>query len=733
VQVLYLFAGAKRRSGLAASLKKAFRGTGLKVNTTEMDVLRGGARHDLLGKARQKRLLKKISEGEFVLVVSSPPCGTFSRARHANRRGPRPVRSKVFPRGFPWLQGRTKKHVKEANELVDFTVRAFTAQHLTNPGLTLLEHPEDLGKVSGDFPGSIWQLPGIRALGAEEGVVTCAVNQADYGTSYPKPTRLLGRLPGLELQAAQGWPAFSADGRYSGPLVKHQGKATRLIGREGPEFMTAATAAWPTQLCDYLANLVASTCAQGGAGLASKLIPEEAQPTTTLTNGVAGAVVAARVPGRRKITHEEFEILAKGGSIGLDLTYIGRGGRGAKPSRWGNPFRVSSSCTRAEAISKYKTHVNETGLLEYINELTGKDLLCHCGPEEECHGDHLLVLARAAGLKSMVGFLDDGLPVRATPARPAAMGPQPTATAGPERRRQAPASASPQAASTTSGWHGIGPPRKARHMGGDKPFHDGGGLCSPGRWPPGKRGLPAALPGLRARLLGQFEKAVRAASDGADDPLSFMLKLAAGRFKKSPFGEPLLEETRARIRDMLDMPAAEDVVVEGQVFHLPLMAGILRAYGDPDWRFVQDLGEGVSLGVDEELPRTPSVFEEKGKWRLADDVGPGADTTENYQSVSPHVDKVRALFQEEAAMGGWSRFPRPRPARSTRTGSRLQPWVWSKNATRSGWFTMDLTRSTLITGYGSGTRSGARGQARSAPSSRRGWSSAPSRSRSWAT
>ena len=36
-------------------------------------------------------------------------------------------------------------------------------------------------------------------------------------------------------------------------------------------------------------------------------------------------------------------------------------------------------------------------------------------------------------------------------------------------------------------------------------------------------------------------------------------------------------------------------------------------YDDPDWEFVDSMGEGVPLGVDEQLPRTPAVFEEKGK------------------------------------------------------------------------------------------------------------------------
>ena len=37
---------------------------------------------------------------------------------------------------------------------------------------------------------------------------------------------------------------------------------------------------------------------------------------------------------------------------------------------------------------------------------------------------------------------------------------------------------------------GDGPPRACRWKGLDTPFHDGGGLASPGRWHPSKRRRP---------------------------------------------------------------------------------------------------------------------------------------------------------------------------------------------------------------------------------------------------
>ena len=105
------------------------------------------------------------------------------------------------------------------------------------------------------------------------------------------------------------------------------------------------------------------------------------------------------------------------------------------------------------------------------------------------------------------------------------------------------------------------------------------------------------------------------------------------------------------------MNAREDVVAFGQVFHLHLIAKLLKLYGDPDWEFVDGMGEGVPLGVDEQMPRTPAVFGEKGKWKLPDDAGPGVDMCDNYRSVEPHIEQVKALFREEAALGWMEEYP----------------------------------------------------------------------------
>lgn len=67
--------------------------------------------------------------------------------------------------------------------------------------------------------------------------------------------------------------------------------------------------------------------------------------------------------------------------------YIGR------PSKWGNPFPISSTCTRYEAIEKYREYILTKFTVEEIQrELKGKILGCWCAPLD-CHGDVLAEIA----------------------------------------------------------------------------------------------------------------------------------------------------------------------------------------------------------------------------------------------------------------------------------------------------------------------------------------------------
>jgi hypothetical protein len=77
--------------------------------------------------------------------------------------------------------------------------------------------------------------------------------------------------------------------------------------------------------------------------------------------------------------------------------YIGRlmPRYGLPGSKWHNPYKVGRDGTREEVIAKYECHLHDSGLIDAVHELRGRDLVCWCAPEP-CHGDVLLRLANAA-------------------------------------------------------------------------------------------------------------------------------------------------------------------------------------------------------------------------------------------------------------------------------------------------------------------------------------------------
>lgn len=69
----------------------------------------------------------------------------------------------------------------------------------------------------------------------------------------------------------------------------------------------------------------------------------------------------------------------------------------ARPSKWGNPFKIGRDGNREEVVRKYKEWLlNQPDLMNSLHELKGQTLGCYCKPKL-CHADILAELADLQG------------------------------------------------------------------------------------------------------------------------------------------------------------------------------------------------------------------------------------------------------------------------------------------------------------------------------------------------
>lgn len=61
--------------------------------------------------------------------------------------------------------------------------------------------------------------------------------------------------------------------------------------------------------------------------------------------------------------------------------YVGRG------SPWGNPYRISATCSRELALHRFEVYARKRLIVEpdWLQPLRGYDLVCYCDPLP-CHG-----------------------------------------------------------------------------------------------------------------------------------------------------------------------------------------------------------------------------------------------------------------------------------------------------------------------------------------------------------
>lgn len=264
---MYLFAGKRRQSDIGSFLKRFSDELGFSLQLEEFDIERSHE-HDLTKAVLWDQIFARLREGGWCLIVS-PPCNTFSRARYqfVKHPGPRPLRSKEYPKGFPWLSQHNAAIVEEANQFVMNPVSACHVCH-EHGGHFLLEHPEDLGQVNGEIPGSIWQWSEVQELVPTCSAVTFAVQQCHFGAPTPKPTRFMCDLDVVDERCFLSWPKFTSDGSYLGPLPRSCGHVHKhkLIGKTAAQWNTSPSAAYPPRLCKFIAKLFVSALAAFGGG-----------------------------------------------------------------------------------------------------------------------------------------------------------------------------------------------------------------------------------------------------------------------------------------------------------------------------------------------------------------------------------------------------------------------------------------------------------------------------------
>ena len=293
---MYAFAGPQRKGDIAQYLHELLP----RVDLVEVDIVRGEEFDLLDGKAWDHIFgLVRVPDTVF---LASPPCHTFSRARH-RKPGPPPLRSKLYPRGFPWLNNRNAAEVQASNFLIDQCLHA-AALAVTAGNQFLLEHPEDLGLApDGLIPASIWSWPELLDLLVSTPTVCFALFQCHFGAHFAKPTRLLTNLRAF-LQNPPKYaslPSFDASHRYTGPLPRqcpHGDSHGPLIGKDAQThaWRTAPSAAYPPAMCRWLATAIADSAAPSlpAGGVDSSEAAEVPEPPA----GVPGvdSSEAAEVP-----------------------------------------------------------------------------------------------------------------------------------------------------------------------------------------------------------------------------------------------------------------------------------------------------------------------------------------------------------------------------------------------------------------------------------------------------
>eukprot|EP00435_Cladocopium_sp_Y103_P065967 s171_g28.t1 len=520
------------QSDVGTFLKKMEADGKITLELHEFDMERSPS-HDLRSKDLWEKICEKLEEGGWFLIVS-PPCNTFSRARFQWRRhpGPRPLRSRTWPKGFPWLSKRNAEIVAEANEFVLQCVHACYVA-VDNDGWFMFEHPEDLGVVDGKVPGSIWQWDELHNLLVWSDGCTFAIHQCQFGALTSKPTRLMCSCTIVDKRCHFGFPRFNKFFRYLGPLPQRCGHkhVYKLMGKAGNRWNTSPSASYPAGMCKFIADPIYSAFASGRGSRnvisRSSKLEQKGQPVKAPAELSCERSQFLESSSQNiqcvdsQISHVSSDVSANVANVSSHVLCVDVGRMGKQQKA------VAGSCSFPCEVSN---DANPDVQSRMDVECTAVQV---DSSSDEGHGLTETRVDKPSESFDLHACMNGGHPIKVE-------------------------------------WDGR-----------TKDFTDGFGLCSPTRWCPAARGLRRSdqMKQLALKTYALLRDTVRSS---IADVRTAAFKLVTGKFESSPFSTDELLRLRSQWAALLPYPADAVVVDEGQPFLLRGLAQWLRIFQDPD-------------------------------------------------------------------------------------------------------------------------------------------------------
>lgn len=518
MKVMYLFAGRKRHSDVAAFLRQAVAKGHIRLLIKEFDIERS-PNHDLTDISLWDEILETLKQGGWCIIVS-PPCNTFSRARFQHRSfpGPKPLRTKAWPKGFPWLSNIHKQKVSEANFFVEKCLEACDCA-ASSEGFFILEHPEDLGTVQGEQPGSIWQWQEVLDLIPKWSASCFAIHQCKFGALTPKPTRLLTNMEVQDNRCFMSLPKFDKFGFYKGPLPRKCGHSHthKLIGKTGSRWNTSPSAAYPPGMCEFLARLILNAVASFGRGLGSNKSGKKGLKRSSNAGEISckrqrlGESPSLQVSASKVSEASVSKVSSPQGTGALNSSKLDKLSTHTKS---GLPSDKLSSHTRSGFTGNDVLGDSSSGRLDSHQTAPFAEDTCDRADDSEEQFD-------------VMACYNSGMPIQV------------------------------EWDQTTRG------------------FVDGFGLCSPTRWRPQQRGERRTAE--MVKLAGAtFNLLLDCVNKCIGDVRKEAFKLVTGKITESPFSQQALADLREGWVSLLPDPADARVVDDGQPFFLRALSPVVE-------------------------------------------------------------------------------------------------------------------------------------------------------------